>query len=77
MGDELERLRRIAATTDFSPAAADYLDKVRNRAFTITDGDVRALLDAGLSEDAIFEQTVGAAIAEGLRRLDAANEVIE
>ncbi len=76
MGDELARLRRIAATTDSSPAAADYLDKVRNRAFTITDDDVRALLDAGLSEDAIFEQTVGAAITEGLRRLDAANEVI-
>ena len=33
--------------------------------------DVAALDAAGLSEDEIFEQTVAAAIAEGLRRLDA------
>ena len=31
---------------------------------------------AGLSEDEIFEQTVAAAIGEGLRRLDRANEVL-
>jgi hypothetical protein len=31
---------------------------------------------AGLSEDEIFEQTVAAAISEGLRRLDAAAAVI-
>ena len=31
---------------------------------------------AGLSEDEIFEQTVAAAIGEGLRRLDAAAAVI-
>ena len=36
----------------------------------------RALKAAGLSEDEIFEQTVGVAIREGFRRLDAAQAVI-
>ena len=55
---------------------AGYLAKVRERAYTVTDADVEALKAAGLSEDEIFEQTVAAAIGEGLRRLDAAEEVI-
>ena len=42
----------------------------------LTDADVEALKAAGCSEDEIFEQTVAAAIAEGLRRLDAADEVL-
>jgi len=50
---------------------------VRTRAYAVTDGDVEALKAAGLSEDEIFEQTVAVAIAEGLRRLDAASAVIE
>jgi alkylhydroperoxidase family enzyme len=53
-------------------AMASYLQKVRERAYTITDAEVEALKAAGLSEDEIFEQTVAVAIGEGLRRLDAA-----
>jgi hypothetical protein len=45
-------------------------------AYKITDGDVQQLKDAGVSEDEIFEQTVAAAISEGLRRLDAAERAI-
>lgn len=48
-----------------------YLDKVRRRAYTITDEEVQALKNAGHSEDAIFEHTVSAAAAAGLERLDA------
>ena len=55
---------------------ADYLEKVRDRAYAVTDRDVETLKAAGFSEDEIFEQTVGVAIAEGLRRLDLANKVI-
>jgi len=54
-----------------------YLEKVRTRAYTVTDADVEALKEAGFDEDEIFEQTVAAAVAEGLRRLDAAAAVIE
>jgi alkylhydroperoxidase family enzyme len=49
---------------------------VRQRAYAVTDAEVEALKAAGLSEDEIFEQTVVAAIDEGLRRLDAAERVI-
>jgi alkylhydroperoxidase family enzyme len=48
-----------------------YLDKVRHRAYTVTDGDVQTLKDAGHSEDEIFEHTVSAAAAAGFERLDA------
>ena len=53
-----------------------YLDRVRSGAYTVTDDDVEALRAAGLSEDEIFEQTVAAAVAEGLRRLDSGLEAI-
>jgi len=55
---------------------AAYLEKVRDRAYAVVDRDIEALKEAGFSEDAIFEQTVVVAIAEGLRRLDRATEVI-
>jgi len=66
----------VAATAPAPAEMAAYLEKVRDRAYTVVDGDVEALKEAGFSEDAIFEQTVAVAIAEGLRRLDAADRVI-
>lgn len=72
MRDPLEELRSAAATAAVAPPAmAGYLAKVRGRAHAVTDADVEALRAAGCSEDEIFEQTVAAAIGEGLRRLDA------
>jgi alkylhydroperoxidase family enzyme len=71
----VEELRGLAATPP-DPRLADYLTKVRERAYTVSDADVRSLKDAGVTEDEIFEQTVAAAISEGLRRLDAAHAVI-
>jgi alkylhydroperoxidase family enzyme len=53
-----------------------YLEKVRARAYTITDADVQAVKDAGVSEDEIFERTVAVAVEEGRRRLAAAERVI-
>jgi alkylhydroperoxidase family enzyme len=52
------------------PEFADYLDKVRDEAYQVTDADVQALKDAGFSDDEIFEQTVAAAVAAGLHRLE-------
>jgi alkylhydroperoxidase family enzyme len=70
-------LREVVATTSPAPEAmSDYLRKVRERAYTVTDGDVERLLASGITEDEIFEQTVAAAVAEGLRRLDAAGRVL-
>jgi alkylhydroperoxidase family enzyme len=73
----IEQLRANVAATPPAPVEmAAYLEKVRTRAYAITDADVQALRDAGLSEDQIFEQTVAVAISEGLRRFDAAERVI-
>ena len=76
MSEHLDRLREVVAEYPADGRMAAYLDKVHAAAYTVTDADVRALKDAGISEDEIFEQTVAAALAEGLRRLDAAEAVI-
>jgi alkylhydroperoxidase family enzyme len=76
MSEHLEALRANAASTATEPELASYLEKVRTRAYAITDADVETLKAAGFSEDEIFEQTVAVAISEGLRRLDAASAVI-
>jgi len=70
--DPIEELRTLAAARPaHPPMLAPYLEKVRSRAYTVTDLDVEELTAAGLSQDEIFEATIGAVIAEGLRRLDA------
>jgi alkylhydroperoxidase family enzyme len=77
MSEHLDALRaNVANTAAAPPELASYLEQVRTRAYTVTDADVAQLKAAGLSEEAIFEQTVAAAISEGLRRLDAAAAVI-
>ena len=73
----LDRLRDVVSGTGPAPQAMDaYLEQARRHAYRVTDADVEALKASGLSEDEIFEQTVAAAIGEGLRRLDAAERVI-
>ena len=71
--DELIETLRAAAQPDrpVPPELAAYVEKIRTGAYRVTDGDVEALKDAGLSEDQIFESTVSAAVAAGLERLDA------
>ena len=77
MAEPLAQLRDVVEQTAPAPAEMDpYLEKVRERAYTVVDADIEALKEAGFSEGTIFEQTVAVAIAEGLRRLDRANEVI-
>jgi alkylhydroperoxidase family enzyme len=76
--EPIEQLRAVvAAASPEPPALAPYLDKVRSRAYTITDADVAKVAAAGVSEEEIFERTVTVAIAEGLRRLDAGLEAID
>jgi alkylhydroperoxidase family enzyme len=77
MSDPLAALRNIVAgSAPAPPEMAAYLEKVRERAYTVVDRDIEALEEQGFSQDEIFEQTVAVAIAEGLRRLDRADEVI-
>jgi alkylhydroperoxidase family enzyme len=77
MSEEIAALRAVVA--EMPPPAeamATYLAKVRERAYSVTDADVEQLKADGFSEDEIFEQTVAVAIAQGLRRYDAAMDVI-
>jgi hypothetical protein len=76
MADPIDELRNMVAATAPPPdELASYLTKVRERAYTVTDDDVAAQKER-VDEDVIFEQTVAAAIGEGLRRLDRAHEAI-
>jgi alkylhydroperoxidase family enzyme len=76
--DELIAALRKAAEPDrpVPPDLAAYVQKVRSRAYTVTDAEVEALKAAGHSEDEIFEQTVSAAVGAGLLRLDAGREAM-
>jgi hypothetical protein len=56
----------------FPPPLDTYIEKVRERAASITDEDVQALLSAGFSEDAILELTIAAAAGAAGERYDAA-----
>jgi alkylhydroperoxidase family enzyme len=76
--DGIAELRAVVRNTSPAPEAMDaYLEKVHLHAYRITDADVEELKAAGIAEDTIFEQTVAAAISEGLYRLDAAAKVID
>ena len=77
MSEHLEQLRAGVDALPEPPAVmGPYLEKVHRRAADVTDADVEELLEAGVSDDEIFEQTVAAAIREGLRRFEAAAGVI-
>jgi alkylhydroperoxidase family enzyme len=52
------------------PLAA-YAAKVRDQSYRIGDADFAGLAAAGLSDDAIFEITIAAAVGAALQRLDA------
>ena len=47
-----------------------YVDKVALHAYKTTDADIEKLLQAGYSEDAIFEITLSAALGAGRARLE-------
>jgi threonine synthase len=71
-GELIEALREAARPDRPAPPEFGiYLAKVRGDAYEVTDADVQALKDAGYSDDEIFEQTVSAAVAAGLERLEA------
>jgi len=73
----MEQLREAARPSrEPRPEIVGYLEKVRRAPYDVTDEDVRALLDAGYSEDEIFEQTVAVAVAVGLERREAALEAL-
>lgn len=56
---------------------AALLEKVRERAWEITDADLKAAIDAGVPEDEVFELVVCAALGQAQRQLDAACHALD
>jgi hypothetical protein len=79
----LEKFVRLRASIAGSrqPATeeklARYLEKVRTRAYAITDEEVAALLAGGHSEDEVFETTVVAALDAAIERYQAGLRALE
>jgi alkylhydroperoxidase family enzyme len=68
-----EALRRSAYDDDgLAGAVRDLVDKVATRASSITDADIAAVRESGLSEDQVFEVVVCAAVGQSSRQYDAA-----
>jgi hypothetical protein len=47
------------------------IEEVSRYAYRVTDEDIRAVVRSGLSEDAVFEVILAAAVGAGSARLDA------
>jgi hypothetical protein len=52
--------------------AGTLVDKVAKHAYRVTDEDIAAARDSGLSEDHVFEIVVCAAVGEATRQYDTA-----
>ncbi len=61
---------RPGPRADVPAALAPFVDQIARQAYKVTDDDVRALRQAGYSEQAIFEITASAALGAGLSRLE-------
>lgn len=71
-------VRQAAAAAGTVPAELEtYVQKVSRYAYKVTDEDVAALLQAGYSEDQLFELTVSIALGAGLVRLKAGQAALE
>jgi hypothetical protein len=53
------------------------VDKVARHAYRVTDEDIAAVRESGLSEDQVFEIVVCAAIGQATRQYDTALAVLE
>lgn len=62
--------RSGAQAEEIPPPLRSYVEKVARHAYKVTDEELQSLLQAGYSEDAIFEITVSAALGAGMSRLE-------
>jgi hypothetical protein len=60
-----------------TPPYLSYVAKVRESSYRVVPGDFAAMRTAGLTEDAIFEVTIAAALGAACRRLDAALQAMK
>ena len=71
-------LRQAAFSGGPMPASlAVLVDKIRCRAYQVTDRDVAEALAAGWTESQLFELTVAAAAGAGFQRLDLVDRLLD
>jgi hypothetical protein len=71
-------LRQAAFSGGSMPASlAVLVEKIRSRAYQVTDRDVAEALAAGWTESQLFELTVAAAAGAGFQRLDLVDRLLE
>ncbi len=68
----IELRARVFAGDVAGEPYGDYVAKIRDASYRVTDRDFTLMAEAGLSEDAIWEVTVAAALGSACRGLDAA-----
>lgn len=71
------RGERLAALEGSGPEPIRaYITRVREHSYRVSEEDFAALRAEGLSEDAVFELTVAAAVGAASRRLEAARRAM-
>jgi alkylhydroperoxidase family enzyme len=77
-GQASASLRRLAFNNEgLEGPVRELVDKVVHKAYSVTDQEVAAVRAAGLSEDAIFEIVVCAAIGQATRQYESALAVLD
>jgi hypothetical protein len=79
-GRTTNEARRAAFDNKDAPELASaraLIDKVANHAWKVTDEDVDAVKQAGMSDDEIFELVVAAALGQSSRQLASALAVLD
>ena len=69
--------KKAAFHGEVAPDLRDYVDKVRNHAYKVTQDDIERLKAGCLSEDQIFELTIATAVGAGLSRWGAGKRALE
>lgn len=64
-----EARERALSRLDTDETYRPYLAKVRDGSYRVTDTDIKHMVEGGLTEDAILELTLAAAVGEGTRQL--------
>ena len=75
-GETPSELRRAVATGEAPPNLALLVEKIRTRAYTVTDADLEALR-AHYSDEQLFELIVAATFGAASERLAAARRALE
>jgi alkylhydroperoxidase family enzyme len=75
-GETPSELRRAVAAGEAPPNLALLVQKIRSRAYTVTDADLEALR-AHYSDEQLFELIVAAAFGAASERLAAARRALE